>query len=223
MRLIDVRSSLPLNPNPRRRYKRRKLKKITKIVIHSTGTGEPNLVPLARYDVTPRPDHHISPKGCPGFTYHYYVGRDEGQGDPNIFFTSDLENITWHAGKHNKNSIGVCMKYKYQGNPNPPSDGQLQALYRLLVHLCLELKIDPDNIRGHRELRGTGYKIVNGVKKLRKPCPGMLVNMDALRNIIARGVQTVLKTTGYYNRRVDGIFGPLSEKALKQYHEKNQS
>jgi N-acetyl-anhydromuramyl-L-alanine amidase AmpD len=215
MELRDVRNELPLNPNPRRRYRRRRLKKINKLVLHCTGTGEPNLLPLARYDVTPRPDHHISKKGCPGFTYHYYISKDG-----TTFFTSDLENITWHAGKHNKNSVGICMKYKSKDNPSPPPDAQLQAAYKILTHLCLELGIDPDRIRGHRELWGTGYKIKNGVKKLRKTCPGMLVNMDKTRYIVSMAVQKVLAQLGYYRGKIDGDFGSLSEAALAQYRKR---
>ena len=212
MQLIDVRDNLPLNPNPKRRYKRRKLSKIKKIVLHSTGTGEPNLMPLAKYDVTPRPDHHISPKGCPGFTYHYYINQT-GE----VFFTSDPKNITWHAGEHNGSGIGVCMQYKYVNNPNPPSNKQLQATCKLLTYLCLKLKIDPDNIKGHRELRGTGYKIVNGVKKLRKPCPGMLVSMSKIRYTVSMSVQKVLAQFGLYKGKIDGAFGPMSEAALAKY------
>jgi N-acetyl-anhydromuramyl-L-alanine amidase AmpD len=218
MQPIDVRNSLPLNPDPRRRYEKRQLSKIDTIVLHSTGTGAPELMPLARYDVTPRPDHHISPKGCPGFTYHYYIDEDNGEDESDIFLTSSYKNITWHAGNHNANSIGVCMRYKYVDNPNPPSEKQLQAVYRLLTHLCLELKIDPDNIKGHRELQGTGYTIVNGVKKLRKPCPGMLVSMSKIRYIVSMGVQRVLAELGLYIGKIDGVFGPKSEAALAKYN-----
>ena len=82
------------------------------------------------------------------------------------------------------------------------------------------LHIDPDNIKGHRELPGTGYRIVNGVKKLRKTCPGMLVNLDKVRYIVSMAVQRVLKTQGLYQDKIDGIFGPISEKALKNYKHK---
>ncbi len=212
MQLTDVRSNLPLNPDPERRYRRRHRDSITKIILHCTGTGEPNLMPLARYDVTPRPDHHISPLGCPGFTYHYYINKTG-----TVYHTSDLENITWHVGNHNNNSIGVCMKYKSKDNPNPPPEEQLEPMYSLLTHLCLDLGIDPDNIKGHRELWGTGYIVVNGAKKLRKICPGMLVSMSKVRYIVSMTVQKVLAGLGLYEAKIDGSFGPLSEKALAAY------
>lgn len=212
MRLIDVRSDLPLNPNPKRRYKRRKLNRISKIVLHCTGSGEPRLMPLAKYDVTPRPDHHISPLACPGFTYHYYIDRDG-----TTYFTSDLENITWHVGNHNRSSVGVCMCYKSNDNPNPPPAAQIQAAQDILTHLCLKLKIDPDNIVGHRELPGTGYRIVNGTKKLRKTCPGLLTSMTQTRYNVSINIQKTLKILGFYFGKIDGKFGPISEKALAKY------
>jgi N-acetyl-anhydromuramyl-L-alanine amidase AmpD len=214
MQIKDVRSSLPLNPNPKRRYETRDIKDITKIALHCTGPGAPELMPLARYDITPRPDHHISPLACPGFTYHYYIDEDI------VYYTSSLENITWHAGTHNKNSIGVCMRYKSKDNPNPPSKKQLQAVYDLLVHLCLKLGITPDRIRGHRELWGTGWKMVNGTKKLRKTCPGLLVDLHQMRYTVSRGIQKFLVKTKLYKGPVDGDFGPKSIKAFRKYQKR---
>jgi len=209
MRIADVRSKMPQNPNPKRRYKRRKLKKISKIILHCTD-GDFSLMGIAKYDVTPRPDHHISPKGCPGFTYHYFIEKDGL-----IKFTMDHELITWHAGKFNGNSVAVCMRYRSTDNPNPPPKEQLTAAYTLLTKLCLDLCIDPDNILGHRELPGTGYNMVNGVKKLRKACPGMLVNMDKVRYIVACAMQKILSSLGHYTGKIDGVFGKKSEAALE--------
>ena len=94
---------------------------------------------IAKYDVTPRPDHHISSKGCPGFTYHDFIEKNGL-----IKHTMDYELITWHAGKFNGKTIGVCMNYRATDNPNPPADRQLTATYGLLTKLCLDLGIDPD-------------------------------------------------------------------------------
>jgi N-acetyl-anhydromuramyl-L-alanine amidase AmpD len=210
----DIRDMMLKNPNPKRRYRTRKLKKIKKIVLHCDAWDK-DLWETARYDVTPSEDHHISKKGCPGFTYHFFV---EKKGE--VFYCEGMNKITWHAGNHNGNSIGICIRYRATGNPNPPPEEQLDSTYRLLTHLCLQLGIDPDNIKGHRELKGTGYKIVKGVKKLRKTCPGMLVNMDKVRYIISMGVQKVLAKFDLYKGEIDGDFGPLSEAALIKYRKR---
>ena len=214
MQIKDVRNSLPLNPNPKRRYNTRKLNSITQIVLHCTGTGMPKLMPLARYDITPRPDHHISPQGCPGFTYHYYIDKDT------VYYTSDAKNVTWHVGTHNENSVGVCMRYQSENNPNPPSKEQLQVTYDLLIRLSLELGVSPNHIKGHRELLGTGYQIINGVKKLRKTYPGLLVIMEEVRYIISKGVQKFLGKIKLYKGLIDGDFGPKSMKAFQEYQKK---
>jgi N-acetyl-anhydromuramyl-L-alanine amidase AmpD len=206
---------MPKNPNPRRRYKKRKLKKISKLVLHCDD-WDADIMTIANYDVTPHPQHHISKKGCPGFTYHYFIEKDG-----TVKYAMDLKEITWHAGNHNGKSIGVCIRYRATGNPNPPPKVQLTALQKLLARLCLDLCIDPDNIKGHRELFGTGYKVVNGKKKLRKTCPGMLVNLDEMRYVVSMAVQQVLAGLGLYTGRIDGDFGPKSEAALER-HRKNR-
>lgn len=216
MKFIDIRDKMLKNPDPKRRYKKRKLKKIKKIVFHCDDWDK-DLWETAYYDVTPNPDHHISTKGCPGFTYHYFVEKVG-----TVFYCEDINKITWHAGNHNGKSIGICMRYNATGNSNPPPEEQLLAAQELMTRLCLDLGIDPDNIYGHRELYGTGYKIVNGVKKLKKTCPGMLVSMSKTRYIVSMSVQQVLAGLGHYAGTIDGIFGRKSEAALRKYTKSRQ-
>ena len=81
----------------------------------------------------------------------------------------------------------------------------------------MNLGVDPDMILGHRELPGTGYKIIRGIKRLRKTCPGLLVNMSQVRYAVSIEVQKFLRDMGLYSGRIDGLFGRNSEKALKKY------
>ena len=211
--VIDLRGKLPVNPNPKRKYKRRKLSKIKKLVLHCDD-WDTDIFTIAEYDVTPNPKHHISKKGCPECTYHYFI---EKNGD--VMQCVDLNKISWHAGNHNGKSAGVCMRYRATGNKYPPPIHQLEAAESLLAYLCLKLGVDPDNVYGHRELYGTGWLYgPKGIRKLRKTCPGLLVNMDLVRYNVAIKVQKVLKDNHFYNSKIDGIFGPKSEAALKQYH-----
>ncbi len=211
MLINDIRPQIPKNPNPKLRYKRRKLGKITNLIVHCDD-WDTDIMTIAKYDVTPNPNHHISRAGCPGCTYHYFIEKD-GM----ILQCMDLEDITWHAGDFNGISAGICIRYRATNNPNPPPDAQLLALQKLLAKLCLDLCIDPDEIKGHRELPGTGYQIINGKKKLRKTCPGMLVSLSKIRYIVSMSIQQVLKGLGLYSGTIDGDFGPLSENALKRH------
>lgn len=217
MSLIDLRSKMLKNPDPKRVYKKRKISKISAIVLHCDD-WDADVWTIAKYDVTPHPDHHISPAGCAGFTYHFFVEKDGS-----VLYCQDLTDVTWHAGNHNGYTVGICMRYKATGNKNPPLSIQLERTTSLMADLCLRLGIDPDLIRGHRELPGTGYKIVNGKKKLRKTCPGLLVNLDKIRYDVSIKVQKVLKKYGFYTGEIDGIFGKKSERALKRYVAKRKA
>lgn len=209
MQIQDLRGELPIHKT--RKYKRRNMKRANKIVFHCTD-GNATVQQVARYDVTPHPDNHISPRGCPECTYHYFVDPDG-----TVFHCVDDNKIAWHAGNHNGSSIGISMRYKATGNNQGPPAKQLKSIYVLFTELCLKYGIDPDNIKGHRELYGTGYKIVNGVKKLRKTCPGMLVNLDKTRYIVSLSIQKILAACDLYTGEIDGIFGRKSEAALKEY------
>jgi N-acetyl-anhydromuramyl-L-alanine amidase AmpD len=217
MKLIDMRGKLPRNPDPNRKYRLRNMSKVSKLVIHCTN-GNGSLVPLARYFVTPDKKNHISKKGLPEFAYHFWINHDG-----NIYYCTDVRKVSWHAGNWNPQSIGVALRYKADGNPSPPNYAQLYAAQQLIYRICIgEYKmlpqgLDPDNVMGHRELPGTGYKIENGVKKLRKTCPGMLVSMTQFRYELAIQMQQKLADLKLYKGAIDGLFGPKSEKALMKH------
>jgi hypothetical protein len=70
---------------------------------------------------------------------------------------------------------------------------------------------------GHRELKGTGWTMFKGSKRLRKTCPGIKVDLDKVRRSVARFMQIVLGADGFYTGKVDGLFGPRSKKAFESY------
>ena len=75
----------------------------------------------------------------------------------------------------------------------------------------------PDSVVGHRELKGTGWVLFKGSKKLRKTCPGIHVDLDLLRTNVSKYMQIVLGINDFYHGSIDGIFGPNSNKALTLY------
>ena len=84
--------------------------------------------------------------------------------------------------------------------------------------LCLELCLLPSNIRGHRELKMTGWiPGPKGSRRLRKTCPGMLIDLDKFRRSVSTYMQIVLKDAGVYNGSIDGIFGLKTIDGLRHY------
>ena len=225
LNIIDLTEKLPVH-----KYKTPdELKEITYIVIHTiNGVVTPR--GLAKYDIGP---NHISKTGCPTFTYHYFLRRD---GEINQTVNHNI--VTWHAGKWNEKSLAVALNYKldkewekkaYAGTAvsdlppnknNAPSKEMMDSLYNLLVELCLAENISPINIRGHRELKGTGWTFKKGSKVLRKHCPGMSINLDSVRGLVTINLQIRLKGEGFYKGVLDGSWGKKSAEALAQYSKK---
>jgi len=206
MKIHDVRKKLPKHPS--KKYKRRPLKKIKRIVVHCDDLGA-TVWDVARYDIKP---NHLSKTGAPGITYHYFIHKDG-----NVFYCQDEKVVTWHVANFNSTSVGVCLSYKATGNDNPPTPEQDESLIYLLAKLCLSLGIQPTHVVGHRELPGTGYVIRNGKKVLRKTCPGLAIDLAVVRFLVAIKIQTILKVFGLYDAEVDGIWGPKSFKAFSDF------
>ena len=214
MQIKDLVPELPVHPT--KKPVKRALTSIKKIVVHTTDWV---VTPqeLATYDINP---NHISSTGCPGITYHYLIERN-GQVDR----TAPAESITWHAGNHNNSSLAVALIYKTDTQyelgkksvPNvseTPTVEQMDKLLMLVTILCFQLGVSPVDVVGHRELEGTGFNMVNGKKVLRKSCPGRWVNLDQFRRDVASKMQSTMEVLGFYNSKVDGLWGPISEKAF---------
>jgi N-acetyl-anhydromuramyl-L-alanine amidase AmpD len=182
---VDIVNTLPVHATKLPK----KQTTIKKLVVHTTdGVVTPK--GLAKYDIGP---NHISSTGCPTITYHYLI-KQSGE----AFKTADLENVLWHAGNHNPESIAIALIYKQDhdweelavkkealhdpGPDNRPSEEAYTKLVDLLTALCIEHDLNEHDIYGHRELSGTGTIIVNGGLVFRKTCPGMSVNLDLLRS-----------------------------------------
>lgn len=218
VKIKDIREELPKHSN--KTYAKRTQDQIKRIVLHCTGPlpngdNEEIIRKIATYDVNP--GNHISDTGCPAYTYHYTIGK---RGE--IFYTLGLEDISWHCGLWNPGSIGIVMLFdpKDINNETPsvsPDIEQIDSAVRLSAALCLKLGLKP-NCVGHRELKGTGFTIFKGSRKLRKTCPGLVVDLDKYRYEVAKHIQRTLLLKGFYNDKIDGIFGKKSLDALKRYY-----
>jgi hypothetical protein len=204
---IDISGDLPRHST--KKHKLRKLSDIKRIVVHTTD-WDTTPKRIAEYDVG---KNHISDTGCPAVTYHEFIMKD-GM----LYHTLPFEEVSWHAGMWNKGSLAVALMFRVSGadgkDTHAPTDLALKALQTRCGDLCLRFRLTPDNVVGHRELKGTGWLWFKGSKRLRKTCPGKKVDLDLLRLNVATYMQVVLKLKGLYKGEIDGIFGPLSKAAL---------
>lgn len=176
MQIVDITGELPRNPNYSEIPLRDK-KKLKYLVWHcSAAPPSFGVWDLVRYDLSP---NHISKRGCPCPTYAYYI-----EADGTVYKTAQIAWKTWHVGRWNGVSLGICLAYEAKDEP-PPAE-QVAAALELTVQLCRGWGFDPENVVGHRELPYTGYN--PKTKKLRKTCPGLCIDMDWVRREVASGL-----------------------------------
>jgi len=221
---IDIISTLPVHPT-----KKPKLRDITPfsgdidtIVVHTTNCTS-TIQALANYDVSPYTIYngekiwnHISKSGCPSITYSDIIKENA-----KIYHCAPYEWETWHAGNVNFRSIAVAMNFvaEADGQEYAPKSEMLKALYSHLGWLCLDRGISPNKIIGHREVKDSGWFWYKGSRRLRKTCPGMLVDLDLMRTQATKYLQFNLKVNGLYtDGRIDGLFGPLTWAAMRDFH-----
>lgn len=174
--MIDLQPILPTNPT--RTPRTRDMQKVDTIAIHAIDAIDWSPEKLNALCTGYPSGILASTRNEPTCSYHDYI-RSNGE----VIHMVDYNVKTSHVGRHNSRAIGVALEYQ-------PSDGillpiiQLEALERHSFDLCLSLMIKPSRILGHFEFPETGYKMVDGEKVLRKVCPGRLVDMDGLRNVV---------------------------------------
>jgi N-acetyl-anhydromuramyl-L-alanine amidase AmpD len=169
--LHDIGVVLPTSREPQRRDETG----IDTIVLHCTAMPGWNVWDTARYHTGP---NHISDDGCPTISYAYFV-----EPDGLLYRCLERDVRGWHVGPWNDRSIGVCMAY--EGGEEPPPREQLEAAAELCASLAVELGLSADRVLGHRELEGTGYIVEDGQRVQRKECPGLAVDMDEFRRMVA--------------------------------------
>jgi len=207
---VDLSFSLARHQT--KRYGHRDLHKIKRIVVHTTDWAT-SPKRIAEYDIEP---NHISKTGCPAITYHEMIGVN---GEP--YKTLSYEEVSWHVGIWNTSSVGIALCYKCTNKKGEdvykPKKALLKTLHARCGEMCLKFGLTPDRVVGHRELKGTGWILYKGSKKLRKTCPGIHMNLREVRKDVARYMQIVLGINGFYTDVVDGIFGPISTESLVRY------
>ncbi|MBX7047221.1 MAG: N-acetylmuramoyl-L-alanine amidase [Ignavibacteria bacterium] len=85
---------------------KRKLSDVEVLIVHCTATDSEawdNPLACIRYDLSP---NHISRKGCPFATYHFYVNK---QGV--VYQLVSMNYYTWNVAGHNRNSVAICINH----------------------------------------------------------------------------------------------------------------
>jgi hypothetical protein len=139
MKLVDIRQSI--RKHPTKRPGKRELSDIKYIVIHHSLTKTGSAEAYANY--------HIGNNDWSVMGYTYVI---EQNGD--IKWCADHTTITPHVGKHNRESIGICLTGDFR--TQKPTKAQQESLMILAGHLT---KVLPQaQIKGHSELEGYIWK-----------------------------------------------------------------
>jgi len=182
------------NPqHPTKRWRKRDPGRITAIIVHCSGGG-------SRYTADGIALDHIA-RGWPTAAYHELIMED---GEVQIL--NPVDAWTYHTGAGNKRWYSVCLRHTGNAVSWPTAD-QLAALINRLIALAFDMELPPKKILGHREVLWI-WRLA-GKKVKMKDCPGVNVDMDWIREWVTRGMQRALGV------KVDGIWGPISQKALE--------
>ena len=204
--------TLPWHEN--RRWSKRKLTDIDKIIIHQE-LSEGDIASVNAYHIRP---NHISDRGCPHFCYHYGI---EDNGD--IIQANELKDITWHTSGQNVNGIGIMVAGYFKGpgfedGTTGPNFKQMPAVEELVDYLLASFKFSKQQIYGHYHFGKRacpGYALEKWIEEQRNTFTvnGQPVNIE--RN--TKELQKLLKESGFYKAKIDGIHGLRTAKAVRQF------
>jgi len=169
--IINYIDKLPWHPT--KRWVKRDVKSIKKIIIHQTASkaypyGPKDVENINKYFITP--GNHISETGCPHFCYHYAVD-DDGK----IYVCNDLTDITWHAKGFNTVSLGIAVIGSFDGptfvgKDHNPTDKQITSLIEFLDGFIL-------NPFGLYNLQKSDVYLHSNLDKINKQsCPGFKIS-----------------------------------------------
>ncbi|WP_096435608.1 peptidoglycan recognition protein family protein [Alteribacter populi] len=215
MKIKDLRNQLVTHAT--KRYTKRKRRSIQTIAIHHSATVNGSAQAFARY--------HVEELGWPGIGYHYVIDK-VGQ----IAQTNALETVSYHVGNANRQALGICLVGDF--TKERLNDEQEKSLHVLLESLMKSFRLSTEDILGHNEFPGynttqcPGFDMVElrhsleealtGVQKVNKPTESKLLRRGQ-QGADVKELQRDLTKQGYILGQVDGIFGPLTEKALREF------
>lgn len=134
-------------------------------------------------------DYHVKHNGWRDIGYHWVIGNGHGMPDGQIEPGREELDLGAHCLGYNDTSIGICIV----GNTDktPPTIAQYEMLVSKLVQLCQKYMIPTSHILGHRETPSG--------KAEGKTCPGTLVDMDKLREVVFNRISESIKQNPQYS------------------------
>ena len=170
--ITDIRDKLPVNEIRLKANEKipKRTKAIERIVIHCSDFKDrfdtEDVFKIAKYDVTPSPTNHLSQLGAFTISYHYFI--EYFFNEIVIYKCLDNDIVSWHAKGWNNTSLAIAVN-----KLGKDVDEELRKRAIWLAALkCQELRLKPDLVFGHKELKGTGWDLVNGQRIQIKTCPG---------------------------------------------------
>lgn len=219
--MLDLRSSLPRNYA--KMWPRREPEDLKGVVFHQSledyGTAWGN----ARYHSG---SNHISKEGLPGLSYTIFVDRKTGK----AVLANGVECATYSHGNRvvygdeNRRFLGVCFGGNFAGPGYTPGNAmrltseQNRVMHSLWPHLEKVFGFSGNQLYGHYHFGKPacpGSEIAEYIEAVRSEHydNDLTGGVDLSDN---KGRQTLLMKLGFYQAKVDGVWGPQSKYALIQ-------
>ena len=181
---------------------------IDKIIVSATDSTAWDAENLYGFDISE--DNDITPgKPLGGISCHIFINSNG-----TIEKVTEYDSMTLHTPGINMRSINITIQYLITDNLSEPNAKIQKSLQEILAILCLQFKLNPHKaIRGQSEVWYARIPFLKGRRKNISTSPGVLLNLDAIRNKVALDLQKKLM---YVDQDYDGpITKRLNRKAKK--------
>lgn len=153
------------------------MRSISYIVLHTAASYDWKNRCVVHLPIAAIDRYHRDTNGWQKIGYHHYVEED-GTGKRG---REDHE-VGAHVGGFNLQSLGLCVSG--HGDWSPWNQAQVDEVIRKCAQWCGMYRIPVANVIGHREADE------HGAPKVSKTCPGMLVDLERIRALLAERLRT---------------------------------
>ena len=225
--------------HPTRRWSKRSVSEIDKIIIHQT-LSVGSIRAINNYHITPGSQNHLSQKGAPHIAYNYLIDRAGDDGiDGRIIRANNLDDIVWHTKGQNRVGIGIsiCGNFVgegYNDGEKGPTAAPMKSLAQLVEILQNAYNIPNTKVYGHYHFGKPacpGTAVKKWIEKFRSPSLEDVTEPDIRDRATAiytklcqmfstdriKFYQKALNTLGYSVGRADGIMGTQTQSGIRSF------